>query len=308
MQGEGDMETAEPAGTRGLRIPDSLRCRRSDGRKWRCYQPVMPGLRSCEHHRMRCHRDYNQATKLKITKLPVKSSPWRRMEGEQIEEGLISMDQNEKPQATVKLPPTGLSFCDSDLLRCNEDNNKIKSPEPMTSARSEVVREESSSHPPGFPADSSFVSTVEAATSEGVMETLRRSQEQVETMRRLQEQDRLQVVKLLKDNNMLWDKVHYLEKSNKHYKEKIFLLSSELTALKQQSSPPPPLLPTAPLVRADQHEWQEDGASSRDPRMDKEIRWIHSMIAHINSHMAHSSIILSQVADVVAHLGRDCEN
>ncbi|KAK8968126.1 hypothetical protein KSP40_PGU008437 [Platanthera guangdongensis] len=112
------METAEPAGTRGLRIPDSQRCRRSDGRKWQCYQPVMPGLRSCEHHHMRCQRDYNQATKFKITKLPVKSSPWRRMKWEQIEECLISMDQNKKPQATVKLPTTGLSFCDSDMLRC----------------------------------------------------------------------------------------------------------------------------------------------------------------------------------------------
>ncbi|KAK8968659.1 Growth-regulating factor 3 [Platanthera guangdongensis] len=132
MQGEGDMETAEPAGTRDLPIPDSLRCQRSDGRKWRCYQPVMPGLRFCEHHG---NRNYSQATKLKIIK-PEKNShlpsdpqrfrKWpqslRRMEGEQKEEGLIRMEQNEEPQEAVKLPTTSLSFCNDS--QCREDDTK----------------------------------------------------------------------------------------------------------------------------------------------------------------------------------------
>ncbi|KAK8954102.1 Growth-regulating factor 10 [Platanthera zijinensis] len=78
MQGEGDMETAEPAGTRDLPIPDSLRCQRSDGRKWRCYQPVMPGLRFCEHH-MRRNQGKRQNSKLASTAKHKRGQPARKL-------------------------------------------------------------------------------------------------------------------------------------------------------------------------------------------------------------------------------------
>ncbi|KAK8968127.1 hypothetical protein KSP40_PGU008436 [Platanthera guangdongensis] len=214
-EGEGDMTTAEAAGTRGLPPPNSLRCRLSNGRKWRCCHPVMPGRRFCKNHRNSRSLIFNPAANFKTTK-PVKGSPQRprrRMEGEQIEEFLIRMEQNEKPQETVKLPTTALRVCD----------NKIKAPEqaileadaakqaaqdvdhqdtkPITPARSGVVWEDFPPHPPGFPADSGVVRAVEPATLEGVMETLRRSQEQMEAMRMSQEQGRLQLDELLKDNN-----------------------------------------------------------------------------------------------------------
>jgi WRC len=37
--------------------PDDLRCRRSDGRDWRCPQPSLPGLSLCIYHHRRSYKN-----------------------------------------------------------------------------------------------------------------------------------------------------------------------------------------------------------------------------------------------------------
>ncbi|PKA45683.1 jumonji domain-containing protein 1C [Apostasia shenzhenica] len=51
---EGEMEAAKPEFSGVITLPDHLRCRRSDGRHWRCSQMVKPGLNFCEYHHLRC--------------------------------------------------------------------------------------------------------------------------------------------------------------------------------------------------------------------------------------------------------------
>ncbi|KAL0916969.1 hypothetical protein M5K25_014525 [Dendrobium thyrsiflorum] len=134
-EGTCDMEAAEPAVTRDLPIPDTLRCRRSDGRKWRCTQPAIPGLGFCEHHQMRCKQTYNKNTMVKVAKsdrgfqFPVNlrrstKQMQRRQMGEQHAEDLMRMEQNKQGLKAAELATIELSLHDKELLCCNEDNSQ----------------------------------------------------------------------------------------------------------------------------------------------------------------------------------------
>ncbi|KAI0505050.1 hypothetical protein KFK09_016007 [Dendrobium nobile] len=130
-----DMEAAEPAVTRDLSIPDAPRCRRSDGRKWRCTQPAIPGLGFCEHHQMRCKQTYNKNTMVNVAKsdrgfqFPVNprhstKQMKRSQMGEQLVEDLMRMEQNKQGLEAAELATIELSLHDKELLCCKEDNSK----------------------------------------------------------------------------------------------------------------------------------------------------------------------------------------
>ncbi|KAH0459079.1 hypothetical protein IEQ34_011893 [Dendrobium chrysotoxum] len=134
-EGTCDMEAAELAVTRHLPIPDTLRCRRSDGRKWRCTQPAIPGLGFCEHHQMRCKQTYDKNTMVKVAKsdrgfqFPVNprrstKQMQRRQMGEQPAEYLMRMKQNKQGLNAAELATSELSLHDKELLCCKEDNSQ----------------------------------------------------------------------------------------------------------------------------------------------------------------------------------------
>lgn len=128
------LEVAEPPVTRGLPIPEALRCRRSDGRKWRCSQPAIPGLSFCEHHQMRCQLTYGKSTRVKVAKpergFQFSVDPWRskkrrrRRMAEQPAEDLMRVEQNEDGLKADEVATAELNLCDKGLLCRKEDNRR----------------------------------------------------------------------------------------------------------------------------------------------------------------------------------------